>query len=159
MASTSALFSPAELTFAQVPLTHSAATAHPDDEVPLRPDGRTPLQYRDLVLETGVSQAQGALGSAKVSIEDAAGAGGGGTTEVYAGVRGEIETMNEGQDGGRIVVSVEWYVQSRSYRERRGGSLARCCEGFVLGSSSSTVRDTNGALRSQCTNSSAIRQS
>ncbi|GAA5995432.1 uncharacterized protein JCM10292_005169 [Rhodotorula paludigena] len=107
MASTSALFSPAELNFAQVPLTHSAATAHPDDEVPLRPDGRTPLQYRDLVLETGVSQAQGALGSAKVSIEDAAGAGGGGTTEVYAGVRGEIETMNEGQDGGRIVVSVE----------------------------------------------------
>ncbi|GJN93160.1 hypothetical protein Rhopal_006207-T1 [Rhodotorula paludigena] len=95
MASTSALFSPAELTFAQVPLTHSAAAAHPDDEVPLRLDGRTPLQYRDLVLETGVSQAQGALGSAKVSIEDAAGAGGGGTTEVYAGVRGEIETMSE----------------------------------------------------------------
>ncbi|GAA6009772.1 hypothetical protein JCM10207_004187 [Rhodosporidiobolus poonsookiae] len=107
MASTFSLFSPAELSFAQVPLTHSAATAHPDDEPPLRPDGRLPLQYRDIILQTGVSQAQGALGSARVIVEDAAGTAGGASTEIWAGVRGEVEGMDEGQDGGKVVVALE----------------------------------------------------
>ncbi|GAA6036320.1 hypothetical protein JCM8097_001664 [Rhodosporidiobolus ruineniae] len=107
MASTFSLFSPAELSFAQVPLTHSSATAHPSDEPPLRPDGRLPLQYRDLVLQTGVSQAQGALGSARVVVEDAAGTAGGQSTEIWAGVRGEVENMDEGQEGGKVVVSLE----------------------------------------------------
>ncbi|BGP34847.1 hypothetical protein JCM10296v2_006671 [Rhodotorula toruloides] len=107
MASTASLFSHAELTFAQVPLSHSAATAHPSDDAPLRTDGRTPLQFRDIILQTGVSQAQGALGSAKVVVEDAAGAGGGSSTEVWAGVRGEVENMDEEHEGGRVVVSLE----------------------------------------------------
>ncbi|GAA5836709.1 hypothetical protein JCM9279_007633 [Rhodotorula babjevae] len=107
MAATFSLFSPSELSFAQVPLSHSAATSNPLDDPPLRLDGRTPLQYRDIVLETNVSHAQGALGSAKVSLDDAAGTGGGGTTEVYAGVRGEIESMEHGSAGGRVVVSLE----------------------------------------------------
>ncbi|GAA6046704.1 hypothetical protein JCM3770_003125 [Rhodotorula araucariae] len=107
MAQTFSLFSPAELSFAQVPLAQPAQPAHPDDDLPLRPDGRSPLQFRDVVLETGVSQAQGALGSARVILEDAAGTGGGGATEVYAGVRGEIETMDDAQAGGKVVVSLE----------------------------------------------------
>lgn len=115
MASTASLFSHAELTFAQVPLSHSAATAHPSDDAPFRPDGRTPLQFRDIILQTGVSQAQGALGSAKVVAEDAAGAGGGSSTEVWAGVRGEVENMDEEQEGGKVVVSLEWCVASFSH--------------------------------------------
>ncbi|GAA5907425.1 hypothetical protein JCM6882_003857 [Rhodosporidiobolus microsporus] len=107
MASTFSLFSPAELSFAQVPLTHSTEASHPDDDVPLRPDGRLPLQYRDIVLQTGVSQAQGALGSARVVVEDAAGTGGGSSTEIWAGVRGEVENMEEGQEGGKVVVALE----------------------------------------------------
>ncbi|GAA5853321.1 hypothetical protein JCM8547_000283 [Rhodosporidiobolus lusitaniae] len=107
MASTFSLFSPAELSFTQIPLSHSSATSYANDEVPLRPDGRSPLQYRDLVLQTGVSQAQGALGSARVVVEDAGGTGGGASTEVWAGVRGEVETMEEGQEGGKVVVSLE----------------------------------------------------
>ncbi|GAA5924740.1 hypothetical protein JCM1841_004133 [Sporobolomyces salmonicolor] len=107
MAATFSLFSPSELSFSSVPLTFSSSLAHPDDDVPLRPDGRLPLQYRDIILQTGVSQAQGALGSAKVVVEDAAGAGGGESTEIWAGVRGEVENVQEGQDGGRVVVSLE----------------------------------------------------
>ncbi|GAA5824758.1 hypothetical protein JCM11251_005329 [Rhodosporidiobolus azoricus] len=108
MASTFSLFSPAELSYAQVPLSHSTTTSHPDDDAPLRPDGRLPLQYRDLILQTGVSQAQGALGSARVVVEDAAGTGGGGSTEIWAGVRGEVENMEEGQAGGKVVVALEF---------------------------------------------------
>ncbi|BGP19502.1 hypothetical protein JCM10213_006322 [Rhodosporidiobolus nylandii] len=108
MASTFSLFSPAELSFAAVPLSHSAGAATGlDDEAPLRADGRTPLQYRDIVLQTGVSNAQGALGSARVVVEDAAGTSGGGSTEIWAGVRGEVENMEDGQEGGRVVVALE----------------------------------------------------
>jgi len=121
MAATFSLFSPSELSFAQVPLSHSAATSNPLDDPPLRLDGRTPLQYRDIVLETNVSHAQGALGSAKVSLDDAAGTGGGGTTEVYAGVRGEIESMDAGSAGGRVVVSLEWCVRLLCLQETRAG--------------------------------------
>lgn len=128
MASTASLFSHAELTFAQVPLSHSAATAHPSDDVPLRPDGRTPLQFRDIILQTDVSHAQGALGSAKVVVEDAAGAGGGSSTEIWAGVRGEVESMDDGQEGGKVVVSLEWCVaglNSHCRMRQAGGAIPR----------------------------------
>ncbi|GAA5835870.1 hypothetical protein JCM3766R1_005873 [Sporobolomyces carnicolor] len=107
MAATFSLFSPAELSFSTVPLTFSSSAAQAAEEAPLRPDGRLPLQYRDLILHTGVSQAQGALGSAKVVVEDAAGTAGAASTEVWAGVRGEIENVQPGQTGGRIVVGLE----------------------------------------------------
>lgn len=110
MAATFSLFSPAELSFAQVPLVQPAGAALPGDEVPLRVDGRTPLEYRQIVLETDVSRAQGALGSAQVTVHDAAGAGGGAYTQVWAGVRGEVDTISSGQQGGRIIIGLEWYV-------------------------------------------------
>ena len=110
MAATFSLFSPAELSFSTIPLTFSSSAAQAAEEAPLRPDGRLPLQYRDLILHTGVSQAQGALGSAKVVVEDAAGTAGAASTEVWAGVRGEIENVQPGQTGGRIVVGLEWSV-------------------------------------------------
>lgn len=110
MAATFSLFSPAELSFAQVPLVHPAGAALPGDEVPLRVDGRTPLEYRQIVLETDVSRAQGALGSAQVTVHDAAGAGGGAYTQVWAGVRGEVDTISSGQQGGRIIIGLEWCV-------------------------------------------------
>ncbi|GAA5962217.1 hypothetical protein JCM8115_006632 [Rhodotorula mucilaginosa] len=107
MAATFSLFSPAELSFAQVPLVQPAGAALPGDEVPLRVDGRTPLEYRQIVLETDVSRAQGALGSAQVTVHDAAGAGGGAYTQVWAGVRGEVDTISSGQQGGRIIIGLE----------------------------------------------------
>lgn len=114
MAATFSLFSPAELSFAQVPLVHPAGAALPGDEVPLRVDGRTPLECRQIVLETDVSRAQGALGSAQVTVHDAAGAGGGAYTQVWAGVRGEVDTISSGQQGGRIIIGLEWYVHFSS---------------------------------------------
>ncbi|GAA6009057.1 hypothetical protein JCM11491_005729 [Sporobolomyces phaffii] len=107
MAATFSLFSPAELSFSSVPLSFSTSLAHPADDQPLRPDGRLPLQYRDILLQTAVSQAQGALGSAKVVVEDAAGTGGAASTEIWAGVRGEVESVAPGQTGGKIVVGLE----------------------------------------------------
>jgi len=108
MASTFSLFSPSELSYSSVPLSFSSSLTHPSDDQPLRPDGRLPLQYRDITLQTGVSQAQGALGSARVMVEDSSGTAGGGSTEIWAGVRGEIENVVDGQTGGRIVVGLEW---------------------------------------------------
>lgn len=108
MAATFSLFSPAELSFSSVPLSFSSSIAHPSEEQPLRPDGRLSLQYRDISLQTGVSQAQGALGSAKVIVEDSAGTAGAASTEIWAGVRGEIENVASGQTGGRVVVGLEW---------------------------------------------------
>ena len=94
-----------------VPLASS--TSATSVEPLLRADGRQPLAYRDIVLATNVSQAQGALGSAKVQI-----GGAGGETEVWAGVRGEVEDVAvgagdeqsaaRGDQGGRVVVSIEW---------------------------------------------------
>ncbi|GAA5943992.1 uncharacterized protein JCM15063_006138 [Sporobolomyces koalae] len=107
MAATFSMFSPAEVSFSAVPLTGSSSTALQADDQPLRPDGRSPLQYRDIVLQTGVSQAQGALGSAQVTVDDAAGTAGATSTEIWAGVRGEIENAAPGQTGGRVVVGLE----------------------------------------------------
>jgi exosome complex component RRP42 len=105
------LFSTSELSFVSVPLSTSSAPATSVDPL-LRADGRLPLAYRDILLATNVSQAQGALGSAKVQIGST-----GGETEIWAGVRGEVEDVTDhgeeqqqerGEQGGRIVVSIEW---------------------------------------------------
>ena len=78
--------------------------------VPLRADAREPLSYRDVVLETGVSL--GTLGSAKVVV-----GGPGGYTEVWAGVKGEVENVEQSAEdasagAGKVVVSVEWSVRA-----------------------------------------------
>lgn len=106
------LFSTSELSFVSVPLSTSSSTPATSVDPLLRADGRQPLAYRDIVLATNVSQAQGALGSAKVQISSI-----GGETEIWAGVRGEVEDVTDsgeeqqherGDQGGRIVVSIEW---------------------------------------------------
>lgn len=105
------LFSTSELSFVSVPLSSSSSTPATSIDPLLRADGRQPLAYRDIVLATNVSQAQGALGSAKVQIGSV-----GGETEIWAGVRGEVEDVTDngeeqherGEQGGRVVVSIEW---------------------------------------------------
>lgn len=95
----SSLFSPSELSYTSTPLSASSTPL-------FRTDARTPLTYRDIVLDTHV--VEGTIGSAKVVI-----GGLGGYTEVWAGVRGEVEDLPkdaEGEGHGRVVVSVEWYA-------------------------------------------------
>ncbi|KAK4703345.1 hypothetical protein P7C70_g2876, partial [Phenoliferia sp. Uapishka_3] len=98
------LFSPSEVSYTSVPL---ASTGVPTGSVtvPLRADAREPLSYRDVVLETSVSL--GTLGSAKVTV-----GGPGGYTEVWAGVKGEVENVEQSAEdasagAGKVVVSVE----------------------------------------------------
>lgn len=99
------LFSPAELSYTSVPLASSSIPSNAVS-IPLRADAREPLSYRDVILETDVSH--GTLGSAKVVV-----GGAGGYTEVWAGVKGEVENVelgdeDEGAGAGKVVVSVEW---------------------------------------------------
>lgn len=116
MATTSTLYSPAELSYTKVALTGVSSSspfdAVDDDSPILRADGRTLLSYRDIHLATDVSLAQGALGSACVRLggEDNGAAG---PSECWAGVRGEIvdlvEPESEQQQGqGQVLVTVEW---------------------------------------------------
>jgi exosome complex RNA-binding protein Rrp42 (RNase PH superfamily) len=67
----------------------------------LRADGRGRLDYRALVLETGIiSQANG---SARVRL--------GGGTDVLVGVKVEIDQVEpDAADIGKVVCNVEWYV-------------------------------------------------
>ena len=97
-------FSPSELSYAAHPLSHSTQSK-PFGESLLRSDARAALAYRDIGLETGV--AQGTIGSARVIVE-----GAGGSTEIWAAVRGEVEDLNEtdGEGMGKVVVNVEWSV-------------------------------------------------
>ncbi|KAI6165091.1 ribosomal protein S5 domain 2-like protein [Pisolithus thermaeus] len=77
---------------------------------PLRADGRTPEDFRPIVVETGVAPL--ANGSARVSIgqpragrgHGAEGAGGG--TEVVAAVKLEVDGVGEDEEGGKVVCSV-----------------------------------------------------
>lgn len=77
---------------------------------PLRADGRTPVDFRPIVVETGVAPL--ANGSARVSIgqpragrgHEAQGAGGG--TEVVAAVKLEVDGVGEDEEGGKVVCSV-----------------------------------------------------
>ncbi|KAI0808027.1 ribosomal protein S5 domain 2-like protein [Fomes fomentarius] len=72
---------------------------------PLRADGRALLDFRTVLLETGVAPL--ANGSAKLNIGKMAREGGGGT-EVLAAVKLEVEDVesSDGVDGGRIACSV-----------------------------------------------------
>ncbi|PCH34762.1 ribosomal protein S5 domain 2-like protein [Wolfiporia cocos MD-104 SS10] len=72
---------------------------------PLRADGRALLDYRTVLLETGV--ASQANGSAKLNVGKAPLEGGGGT-EVLAATKLEVEDVENGDglDGGRIVCAV-----------------------------------------------------
>lgn len=72
MATQQALFSPAELAY-----LHSSLSLHP----PIRPDGRSPTQFRPLTAETGILP--GTNGSARVCFADG--------TEAIVGVKAEIE--------------------------------------------------------------------
>lgn len=72
MATQQALFSPAELAY-----LHSTLSLRP----PLRPDGRSPTQFRPLTAETGILP--GTNGSARVCFADG--------TEAIVGVKAEIE--------------------------------------------------------------------
>ena len=89
MATPTVLLSKAEKSYIQ-----SSLLANP----PLRSDGRSLNDYRSINLETGVVPL--ANGSARVSI----GVGG---TEVLAGVKLEVEDVEDGEDG-KVVCSVTW---------------------------------------------------
>ncbi|TFY58603.1 hypothetical protein EVJ58_g6319 [Rhodofomes roseus] len=72
---------------------------------PLRADGRSLLDFRTVLLETGVAPL--ANGSAKLNIGKAPQEGGGGT-EVIAATKLEVEDVEtgDGVDGGRLVCTV-----------------------------------------------------
>lgn len=72
MATQQVLFSPAELAY-----LHDSLSLNP----PIRPDGRTPTQFRPLTAETGILP--GTNGSARVHLADG--------TEAIVGVKAEIE--------------------------------------------------------------------
>jgi exosome complex component RRP42 len=75
---------------------------------PLRADGRGPLDFRAIALETGVSPL--ANGSARVRLGADSDA-----TEVLAAVKLEVEDVGgtgDGVDGGRVNCSVTWYVRT-----------------------------------------------
>lgn len=99
------LFSPSELSFTSIPLT-SSSTASTSNL--LRSDARKPLNYRDLILDTAITEGSN-IGNCKVLIGDTIL----GYTEIWCGVRAEVEDVLNGEEhGGRIVVSVEWLVFS-----------------------------------------------
>ncbi|KAL2116730.1 hypothetical protein VTJ04DRAFT_8898 [Mycothermus thermophilus] len=77
------LLSPAELAY-----LHSSLQIVP----PIRPDGRSPTQFRPLVAETGILP--GANGSARICFADG--------TEAIAGVKAEVEktVRKPGEEGG-----------------------------------------------------------
>lgn len=80
MAAHQALFSPAELAY-----LHSSLSLHP----PIRPDGRSPTQFRPLTAETGILP--GTNGSARVCFADG--------TEAIVGVKAEIERTVDSRVG------------------------------------------------------------
>lgn len=82
---------------------------------PLRADGRSLHDFRTVLLETGVAPL--ANGSARINIGKSPEEGGGGT-EVMAATKLEVEDIlnGDGQDGGRIVCTVTWYVLHRTNR-------------------------------------------
>lgn len=96
------LFSPSELSFTAVPLSTGGSSS----TAALRADGRTPLEYRDLTLDLAV--VPGCVGSARVQIGDSQG-----SSEVWAGVRAEVEDVATGQHEpqggrGRVILSLDW---------------------------------------------------
>ncbi|CAK7241562.1 MAG: Exosome complex component rrp42 [Sporothrix thermara] len=75
------LLSPAELAF-----LHTSLAQQP----PIRPDGRTPAQFRPLRAETGMLP--GANGSARICFADG--------TEAIVGVKAQVEKTRRGEGGG-----------------------------------------------------------
>ena len=77
---------------------------------PLRADGRSPEDFRQIALETGVAPL--ANGSARVSIgrtgRDTDGGSSG--TEVVAAVKLEVDGIGEEKEGGNVVCTVSWYA-------------------------------------------------
>lgn len=73
---------------------------------PLRADGRSLLDFRDIQLVTDV--VLHANGSSRVSV---------GATEVIAACKLEVEDVDDdnGRDGGRISCSVFWYELCSSF--------------------------------------------
>ncbi|KAI6024251.1 ribosomal protein S5 domain 2-like protein [Pisolithus marmoratus] len=77
---------------------------------PLRADGRSPEDFRPIVVETGVAPL--ANGSARVSIGVPRGGrgheaeGAGGRTEVVAAVKLEVDGVGEDEEGGKIICNV-----------------------------------------------------
>ncbi|OBZ72768.1 Exosome complex component RRP42 [Grifola frondosa] len=94
---------------------------------PLRADGRSLLDYRTVLLETGVAPL--ANGSAKLNIGKMSHEGGGGT-EVLAAVKLEVEDveLGDGADGGRVACSVAWCVQSPN-PPCRAARITEYCKG------------------------------
>lgn len=74
------LLSPAELAFLQTSLAQ---------QPPIRPDGRTPAQFRPLRAETGMLP--GANGSARICFSDG--------TEAIVGVKAQVERTRRGEGG------------------------------------------------------------
>lgn len=74
---------------------------------PLRPDGRSLLDFRPVALETGLAPL--ANGSARLNIGRSPNDGGGGT-EVVAAAKLEVESIDQedGVEGGRLVCTVSW---------------------------------------------------
>lgn len=79
---------------------------------PFRADGRSLLDYRSIALETGIAPL--ATGSARLNIGKNGGQESGSGTEVLAAVKLEVENVRDGEgvDGGRVVCSVSWFVNS-----------------------------------------------
>ena len=110
------LWSPSEVSYVKVPLSSSSSSSPSNGTESgfKRSDGRKRLGYRDLSIETSTSLAQGAVASSVVTIGDSNSASlvdCGGETRVEAGVRAEVDTVQQQgqrQPGGKIVVNVEW---------------------------------------------------
>lgn len=116
------LLSPAELDY-----LHTSLSLRP----PIRPDGRTPTQFRPLTAETGILQ--GTNGSACVTLADG--------TEAVVGIKAEIEktisvtsTVDEGdaaaaqgkKGGKRVKTRGDWVeitVEIPSQRDDDAGTV------------------------------------
>ncbi|SCV74451.1 BQ2448_8090 [Microbotryum intermedium] len=115
----SSTYSTSELSYTQTPLASSAASSSSSPTVALRADGRPPLSFRDIILTTNVSQAQGAVGSALACFDDLMG-----QSQVMAAVRADVDDLGthgdeegegegegEGDElarpGGGITISIE----------------------------------------------------
>lgn len=91
-------FSRTELSYASSSVLSSSSSDKSTPFTQPRIDGRTPLSYRAISLSTSV--APQANGSSRVRI---------GGNEIEVGAKLEVEDINgTGDEGGRLVVEVEW---------------------------------------------------
>jgi exosome complex component RRP42 len=97
------LLSPAELSY-----LHSSLSLTP----PIRPDGRTPTQFRPLVAESGIIPS--ANGSARVCFSDG--------TEAIAGVKAEVEKSQWRAGTGEAGLRMDEAEGDEEDEGRAGGS-------------------------------------